>query len=99
MRAYIESNAAVTGAAALERAWNDMMSEIREKLAAIPKAIRDAALSAASDTIHMTTGVPVWAWAVGGVAVVSAVGLTVWKIINSRSGAAITGAVARRYLP
>jgi hypothetical protein len=92
MQAYIEANAAEEGAAYLEQSWNAMLAEIQQKLAAIPKAVRDAALAAASGAFEAVTGVPLWAIILGGVAVAGIGGYVYYKAVVLQSP-------ARRWLP
>lgn len=95
MAAYIEANAVEEGAAYLEDSWQKMWSEISSKLKAMPRA----ALSTTGDVVETVTGVPVWAWALGGVGVVALLGFAIYKLANSRTGATIAGVAVRRYLP
>ncbi len=95
MQAYIEANAVEEGAAYLDDSWQKMWNEISSKLKAMPRA----ALSASGDVVETVTGVPVWAWALGGVGVVTLLGFAIYKLANSQTGATIAGVAARRYLP
>ena len=99
MRAYEEANAAEEGAAYLEKIWTEMWSEIQQKLAAMPRAALSAALSVASGTTQAVTGVPLWVWGAGAAALLGLVGYGAYKIASGPAGAALGGAVARRYLP
>jgi hypothetical protein len=87
MEAFVEANAAEEGAAWIEGAWNKMWQEIGRAVAALPAQVRQAVATAVSSI----TGVPIWAWAIGGTLVVGLVGYGAYKIL--------AGPVARRYLP
>jgi hypothetical protein len=95
MQSYIEANAVEEGALYISQAWGAMWAEIESEIAKLPQKFRDAAKKA----IETVTGVPVWGWALVGVGAVSIVGGIVYAVLNSRSGAALTQHVARRYLP
>jgi hypothetical protein len=94
MAAYIEANAVEEGAAYVEQSWNRMWTEIRDQLAKIPKAVREAAANA----VYTITGVPVWGWVVGAIGVVGILGWAIYKLANTRAGGAVAGVAVRRYL-
>lgn len=96
----------------LSKAWGDyadMWIEAGKFIASLPpkalekvgeaaKAIRSAAADAAGGFISDVTGLPVWAWALIGVGVVGVLGLVAWAILNSKAGAAASGAIVKRYV-
>lgn len=82
MQAYIEANAVDEGRAALEQAWNEMWEEIRAELRKIPVAVLATAGSLASGIVEGVTGVPLWAWVLGGLTVVAGGGYLVYRLKN-----------------
>lgn len=92
LEAFINSNATDVGAAWINDGLQKMWSEIRTAIAALPAAAR----AAVSSAIENITGVPTWAFAVGGVAVVSLVGYAVYKIAMGPTGQAAASAYLGR---
>lgn len=82
MQAYIESNAVEEGREALERAWNEMWEEIRAELRKIPAAVLAAAGSLASSIVEGITGVPLWAWILGGVTITAGLGYGYYRYVK-----------------
>lgn len=82
MEAFINANATDVGAEWVSNGLSKMWAEIRTAIAALPAQAR-AAVSAAVEGI---TGVPLWAWGVGGVAVVGLLGFAVYKIAMGPTG-------------
>jgi len=79
MQAYIEANAVEEGRDALEASWNAMWEEIRAELRKIPVAVLAAAGSLASGIVEGVTGVPLWAWILGGVTIAAGVGYGIYQ--------------------
>ena len=63
MQAWIDANAVEEGRAMQERAWDQMKEEIKTGLKQFPNAL-----------VEELTGVPLWMWAVGGLAALGVVG-------------------------
>lgn len=63
MQAWIDANAVEEGRAMQERAWEQMKEEIKRELKQFPNAL-----------VEELTGVPIWMWAVGGLAALGIVG-------------------------
>lgn len=99
MQAFIEGNAVEEGARYLENAWQAMWAEIQVAIAAIPAQVRQALISAASGTVEAVTGIPLWGWSLIALGTVAGLGWIVWKLANSKAGAAAAHVAARRYLP
>jgi hypothetical protein len=80
MQAYIEADAVEEGREALERTWNAMWEEIRAELRNIPVAVLAKAGSLTSGIVEVVTGVPLWAWILGGLTVVAGGGYLVYRL-------------------
>ncbi len=98
VQAFIEANAAEEGAGTIEgmtigQMWVDMWTIIRKELAKLPAAMRKAV----SDTVEWWTGIPLWAWALGGAALVGVVGYGVYRVATGPAGGAVTSALAAQY--
>jgi hypothetical protein len=107
LSAYMESNAADEGAAWIENSWNQMWSDVKAAIAALPQEAKaavtatssyvgDLVHSAASSLVESATGVPIWAWAVGGAAILGIAGFAAYKILAGPTGGAIVGAYTGR---
>jgi hypothetical protein len=80
MQAYIEANAVDEGRSVFEQAWNAMWEEIREALRKIPVAVLATTGSLASSVIESVTGVPLWAWLLGGLTALAGGGYLVYRL-------------------
>lgn len=104
MQAFIEANAVSEGASTSVVSfptwseWKKMWTEIGEELAKLPAEMRKAAFSATNWLVRSVTGLPIWAWGVIGLTGLLIIGGVVYAIINSKSGAAITTLVTKKYL-
>lgn len=115
LRAFEEQNAAEEGQndATFLKAmgdWADMWVEVgkwladhAEKVAVEAGKVVATVMSlpgkVASTALEKATGVPTWAWWVGGGLAVGLVGLVSYKIITGPLGQTAVGIVAKRYLP
>lgn len=63
MQAWIDANAVEEGRTMQERAWDQMVEEIKTGLKNFPNAV-----------VEELTGVPLWGWALGGVAALGIIG-------------------------
>lgn len=94
IKAYVDANSVDEGAAYITAAYNAMWAEIQGKLRAMSKEALATATAATADMVSAATGVPTWAWAVGGAAVVGILGFIAYKLAGP-----VMGVAARRYLP
>lgn len=94
MQAFIEANAVEEGALYIDSAWTRMWNEISAEIAKLPQKVREEA----SKAVQNITGLPVWGWIALSAGALLLVGGVIYAVLNSRSGAAISGAVARKYL-
>lgn len=94
MQAFIESNAVEEGAAWVDGAWSRMWDEIGAALAALPKQIVQTLAKLPGQVFEATTGIPSWAFYVGGAALVGLLGYGTYRILRGPAG----GAIVSHYL-
>lgn len=87
IQAFIEANAAEEGAWTHEgmtvaQMWTDMWYVVQKELAKLPEAIRRGV----SAGVYAVTGVPMWAWIVGGTAFVGLLGFASYRLATGPLG-------------
>lgn len=103
LQAFIEQNAAEEGAGidVGGKAWSDfadMWAEIGAFVAKLPVSVATTIASIPAKMLEAATGIPVWAFWVGGALIVVLLGVGVWKLVTLAAPAAAKVA-AQRYLP
>ena len=96
MQAFIEQNSVEEGAndPTWSKAWGDwanMWEEVGRVLAKLPKAVAKAVGDLAGDIVKGVTGVPIWGWAIIGAGVLGALGFLIYKLADTKAGAAVAG--------
>lgn len=94
MQAFIEANSVEEGAAYLDESWTQMWTEIGQRLAELPKNVVQTIAKLPGQVFEATTGIPSWAFWIGGAALVGLVGYGAYRILAGPAG----GAVFSHYL-
>ena len=94
LMAFRESNAVEAGAVYIDAAWKQMWTDIAVALKALPAEIRKAV----GDIVQLTTGLPVWGWALAATGVLVVLGGAIYAALNSKAGAAVAGVAAKTYM-
>lgn len=92
-RAFSEYDVIKTGKAALAANWEMLWADMGKNLADLPQNARDAA----GDAVEWFTGIPAWAWVLGGAALFGLLGYGLFKVAVAAAPVAAP-ALANRYL-
>jgi hypothetical protein len=98
MQAWIDANAVDEGAGYQQQAWDDMWTEIGTNLVSLPAKVANTVMAIPGQIVKGVTGIPLWAWILGGVGLVVLVGVGVFKLLKVATPVATHVAMAR-YLP
>ncbi len=98
MQAFIDANSVEEGRSEQEMIWTALWTEIGEELAKMPPKIFQAVAKLPGQVVEAATGIPAWAFYVGGGVLLIGVGFGIWKLITLATPAVATVA-AKRYLP
>lgn len=85
MQAFIDANAVEEGRGAQEQVWQDMWTEIGEELMKLPSTVARAVAAIPGAIVEGVTGIPMWAWTIGGITVLGLLGFAIYKIVRGAS--------------
>jgi nitrate reductase NapE component len=89
LAAFREANAVEEGSAQLQKAWDQMWSDIADAAKALPKEVAKFVGDVSSNVVKGLTGLPIWAWALIATGVVGALGFFIWALARTPAGTAV----------
>lgn len=83
MEAFINANAVEEGRSRQEEIWTEMWTEIGDALAKLPAKIVKMVAALPGQILEAVTGIPVWAFYVGGSVIVCLLGFGAYRLLRS----------------